>query len=77
VNGRNPSGTLNWHGRGRISVNLFDASDEQLERFRELEGDGIEVVDCGIEYRPPRDDDAEGERLQLQIDEDSTVQPIS
>lgn len=72
-----PMGTIKWNGRGHMKVNLFDASDEQQERFVEPKGQSMELTSCGIEFRSRPEEDAEGERLQLQIDKDTSMEVIN
>jgi len=69
--------TLDWEGHGLIDINLYDATDEQLQCIKKLNGNGAEVTfkNCGIQYRdPPNEDDPDYKRLQLQIDEEVTIE---
>lgn len=67
--------TFDWDGRGLIDLNLYDATGDQRRRIDALADRNAEVVleNCGVQYRDPPDDDADHERLQLQLDEDATV----
>ncbi|SEW29192.1 UvrD-like helicase C-terminal domain-containing protein [Halobacterium jilantaiense] len=68
--------TLDWDGRGLIDLNLYDATAEQTRRLDELAASGgrVTLANCGIQYRDPQDDDADYQRLQLQVDEDVTIE---
>ncbi|NEU59204.1 UvrD-helicase domain-containing protein [Halorussus sp. MSC15.2] len=68
--------TLDWDDRGLIGINMYDATDEQIQQIDELaETDTtISLENCGIQYRSPsseRYDDAL--KLELQLDEDVTI----
>jgi len=76
VSSKPPVGTLEWHEQGLIQINLFDATEEQLDRFVDLEGQGVELINCGVEYRHRKDEEAEGDRLELQIDEETRMVPL-
>jgi len=69
--------TVDWDGRGLIDLNLYDASKEQNQRIEELNQSGEKVTfeNCGVQYREPQNeaDDPEYKRLQLQLDEDVTI----
>ena len=70
--------TVEWDEKGLIDLNLFDATDAQIRRIEELAADGgkTHFQNCGIQYRsPPNEDDADYKRLQLQLDEDVTIDP--
>ncbi len=69
--------TFDWKGRGFIDINLYDATDNQIQCIENLNESDAEVTlrNCGIQYRdPPKEDDPYYKRLQLQLDEKVTIE---
>lgn len=68
--------TLVWNDDEYISVNLYDATDEQKQLFRQFADDQqtVTIEDCRI--ASPMKKGTEFNRLQLKLDEDMAVQPL-
>jgi DNA helicase-4 len=74
VNPQYPFAKLDWDDRGIVDMNLFDATDDQSALLEELGGGSrIKLSDCGIQYRNPENEDTEGRKLQLQVDDETSI----
>lgn len=70
---------FDWVEGGILDVNLYDATADQISQLESLATADRDVLlqNCGLEYRPsPTDDRGETERVQLQVDGQTSIEPV-